>query len=220
METDKHLLKIIQTSCKGEKLQAALDAALLLTQPASLDAAAKIAGFFDLPGLQERIVLVKESKSGRREAEDENKRGGKWAHLVDDRTVPSINTIRHANGATGNGMFSNADDSYASPRSSFVSTAPFGTARKLFTPAPSRRTQVEPEEGSEVGEGEEMLVDEEEEDGEDEGAVVRKRSRSVSDEGEEAGYVEEPEEMEGDMEAPESIPQKGTSLFPPLSKPQ
>lgn len=87
LSTDKHLLMVIQTACKAERLEAALDATLLLTQPASIDAAAKIARFFNLPGLEERIRLVEESKTGVRQGEEDNKRQSKWAHLADERTI-------------------------------------------------------------------------------------------------------------------------------------
>ena len=84
LETDKHLIKLIQTFCKAERLEAALDAALLLSQAASLVAAGKLAAYYKMPGLEERVLAVKEHK----EAEQEGvKREGKWSHLVDERTI-------------------------------------------------------------------------------------------------------------------------------------
>ena len=93
LETDKCLLKIIQSACKSERLHAAFDAALMLSQPGSLDAAAKIAHFFSLPTLVERIELIKDSKMGLRRWEEDNKRDVKWQHLVDDRTVVNSRSL-------------------------------------------------------------------------------------------------------------------------------
>lgn len=88
LQTEKHLLQIIQTFCKADRLEAALDASLLLTQPASLVAASKIAGFFTLPALQERIELVQQMRN---EAGDPDaaaaKRQSKWGHLDDERYI-------------------------------------------------------------------------------------------------------------------------------------
>lgn len=86
LEIDKHLLKLMQTACKADKLEQALEAARLLGQPQSLDAAAKLAGFFHQPGLQERIQLIKEARTGE-SAVDRERKESKWGHLVDNRTV-------------------------------------------------------------------------------------------------------------------------------------
>ncbi|BGP21985.1 chromosome segregation protein [Rhodotorula toruloides] len=90
VQTDKHLLQIIQTFCKADKLEAALDAVLLLSQPASLIAAAKIAAFFDLPSLKERIELLQQTREDAGDPDEANaKRQSKWAHLADDRFITS-----------------------------------------------------------------------------------------------------------------------------------
>lgn len=59
---DKHLLKLIQLACKGEKMARALDLTAQLKNAPSVDAACRIAGFFHLPALQERMNLIKEAK--------------------------------------------------------------------------------------------------------------------------------------------------------------
>ncbi|TIB08986.1 hypothetical protein E3P92_03605 [Wallemia ichthyophaga] len=59
---DKGLLQLINTACKADRLQRALDAAGMLNQFSSVDAAMKIAAFFHLPSLQDRIYLLKEEK--------------------------------------------------------------------------------------------------------------------------------------------------------------
>lgn len=55
---DKELLQLVQGACKADNLQRALDLTRLMHNPATVEAAAKIAGFYHLPGLQERISAV------------------------------------------------------------------------------------------------------------------------------------------------------------------
>ncbi|KAL1411681.1 DNA polymerase alpha accessory factor Mcl1 [Vanrija albida] len=59
---DRELLVAIQGACKADQLARALDLARLMNNTSSLDAAIKIAGFYHLPGLQERIGHIKEGK--------------------------------------------------------------------------------------------------------------------------------------------------------------
>jgi len=61
---DKELLQLVQGACKADNLQRALDLTRLMHNQGSVDAAAKIAGFYHLPGLQERMggVVVKKRK--------------------------------------------------------------------------------------------------------------------------------------------------------------
>lgn len=87
LECDKSLLKLIQTSCKAENLTAALDLVLLLSLATSFEAAIKIAGFFQLPGLRERIEVAQEGKLGTYESGRGVEKREKWEHLVDDRIV-------------------------------------------------------------------------------------------------------------------------------------
>jgi len=55
---DKELLQLVQGACKADNLQRALDVARLMHNPATIEAAAKVAAFYHLPGLQERIRSV------------------------------------------------------------------------------------------------------------------------------------------------------------------
>lgn len=80
---DKELLKLMQMACKADKLEAALEAARLLTHPASLEAAIKLAGFFRLGGLEQRIIRLRE-RDGPAQPE---KRESRWAPLTDERTI-------------------------------------------------------------------------------------------------------------------------------------
>ena len=56
---DKELLQLVQGACKADNLQRALDVTRLMHNPATVDAAAKVAAFYHLPGLQERMQEVK-----------------------------------------------------------------------------------------------------------------------------------------------------------------
>ncbi|GAA5823351.1 hypothetical protein JCM3770_002368, partial [Rhodotorula araucariae] len=127
LQTDKHLLQAIQTFCKADKLEAALDAVLLLAQPASLIAASKIAGFFDLPALQERIELVQQTRDDAAATDPDEaalKRQSKWAHLADDRYIVAGSV------PSARGLAPAAADLFA-PRA--------GTATPAFGSAPARR---------------------------------------------------------------------------------
>lgn len=101
LEADKHLIKLIQTACKAENLPAAFDATLMLSQPGSLGAAAKIAAFFHLPTLEERIARAVEEKAGGRRGDEENKRELKWTHRVDERTILAPTAGSGREGASG-----------------------------------------------------------------------------------------------------------------------
>lgn len=59
---DKEMLQLVQGACKADNLQRALDVARLMHHSASIEAAAKVAAFYHLPGLQERIQDVKGEK--------------------------------------------------------------------------------------------------------------------------------------------------------------
>lgn len=62
LELDKVLITLIQTSCKADKLDRALDYTSRLHHLASFDLAQKVAEFYHLPGLKERMRRLKESK--------------------------------------------------------------------------------------------------------------------------------------------------------------
>ncbi|TIC08665.1 WD40 repeat-like protein [Wallemia mellicola] len=74
IQIDKGILQLINTACKADKLQRALDAAAMLNQFTSIDAAMKIAAFFHLPSLQDRIYLLKEDKISQRERKQNTKK--------------------------------------------------------------------------------------------------------------------------------------------------
>lgn len=194
VEIDKHLLKIIQTACKADKLSAALDAALLLTQPASLQAAVKIAAFFRLPALEDRIEMVMKAKNDVRE-EDDEKRNGKWSHLVDDRHImglPNFGSNQASQMRTKRTL-----ELYGAPDSSAIHST--GRSTVISRTGESRNDDVDYSSA-----GEEMMIDrvEENESREEEGGMEEK-PRSLS------------REVESDIPAissPEK-PKKGTNPF-------
>ncbi|KAK8847432.1 hypothetical protein IAR55_005290 [Kwoniella newhampshirensis] len=63
---DKEMLQLVQGACKADNLQRALDVARLMHNPGTIEAAAKVAAFYHLPGLQERIQGVKAEKERRK----------------------------------------------------------------------------------------------------------------------------------------------------------
>ena len=64
---DKELLQLVQGACKADNLQRALDVTRLMHNSGTIEAAAKVAAFYHLPGLQERIMGVKADKERKRQ---------------------------------------------------------------------------------------------------------------------------------------------------------
>ncbi|KAG8872936.1 hypothetical protein FRB97_007164 [Tulasnella sp. 331] len=71
VQLDKELIHLIQAACKGDRLQRALDSARLLTHSQSYDGAHKVAGFYSLVGLQEKIGALKRRKIAKDSGEDD-----------------------------------------------------------------------------------------------------------------------------------------------------
>ncbi|KAG8966448.1 hypothetical protein FRC03_011986 [Tulasnella sp. 419] len=71
LSLDKELIQLIQAACKGDKLQRALDAARLLHHLNSYEGAQKVAGFYHLVGLQEKIGMLRDAKRARDSDDDD-----------------------------------------------------------------------------------------------------------------------------------------------------
>ena len=59
---DKTLIQLIQSACKNDRLARALDLTRMLHHRASFDAAIKVAGFYHLIGLQEKMETLKDER--------------------------------------------------------------------------------------------------------------------------------------------------------------
>lgn len=59
VQLDKDLLQLVQGACKADQLARALDLTRMMHANSSREAAAKIAAFYHLPGLEERIGRIK-----------------------------------------------------------------------------------------------------------------------------------------------------------------
>ena len=71
IEADKALLQLVQLACKADRYARALDGTRALHSEATLDAALKIASFFHLPSLADRLELVRAPLMVRKELEEE-----------------------------------------------------------------------------------------------------------------------------------------------------
>ena len=75
---DKEIIQIIQMACKADKLQRAMDAAALLHHTASFDMAIKVADFYKLGGLQDKLQLLKAEREDRDRLAEERESRMDW----------------------------------------------------------------------------------------------------------------------------------------------
>ncbi|ORX80348.1 WD40 repeat-like protein [Basidiobolus meristosporus CBS 931.73] len=102
-EMDKYILQLIQTACKTDRIQKALELVTLLHLPQHIDAAIKIAVFHRLSALAERMNLVKEARLIEEQQKQERSIDYQPREITREvskrdpsRTaIPSIRSIRH-----------------------------------------------------------------------------------------------------------------------------
>ena len=119
---DKVILQLIQTSCKADKLERALDYASMLHNLASFDAAQKVADFYHLPGLKEKIAAFKEFRVENEDDEERDVRSG-WGRIQEP--VPRA-SVAHF-------------DSFPPRRDGYINGGDIGRAARIgdsFAPAP------------------------------------------------------------------------------------
>ena len=71
LDLDKVIIQLIQNACKNDKLPRALDLVKMLHHTTSYDMAAKVAGFYHLMGLQEKIEMLKVDREEGGDDDDE-----------------------------------------------------------------------------------------------------------------------------------------------------
>ncbi|THH15042.1 hypothetical protein EW146_g5378 [Bondarzewia mesenterica] len=87
---DKDLIQLIQNACKTNRIPRALDLTRMLHHTASFDMAIKVAAFYHLPGLQEKMQILKDDREGDDRlaaARDKRKR---WARDIDPVPPPRL----------------------------------------------------------------------------------------------------------------------------------
>ncbi|KAG8903969.1 hypothetical protein FRB99_002448 [Tulasnella sp. 403] len=136
LELDKTLIQLIQLACKADKLQAALDLTRLLHHNASFESARKVAGFYHLIGLQERMGMLKDSKDleeGDEEGFNPRKNWGKVMEPVGRGYQP--------NGASGSSSSKANFDDFGPPpaitRRTLARAVPVGEVAFARPPAPA-----------------------------------------------------------------------------------
>lgn len=146
VQIDKELLQLVQGACKADALARALDLTRLMHSTSSLDAARKLADFYHLPGLSERIARVKAEKAAPRDS---------W---IDAAPMPEyVSRPRAEPGAGSRREF--GDFAPASRRRTFGGRPERSEARESVraeTPLGSRRTVVPETPGPEEEEEESM----------------------------------------------------------------
>ncbi|OCF45863.1 chromosome transmission fidelity protein 4 [Kwoniella heveanensis CBS 569] len=129
---DKELLQLVQAACKADNLQRALDLARLMHNTGTIEAAAKVAAFYHLPGLQERIAGVKSEKERKKRAPRSRPRVTEYTPAP----VPSSSVVNGSGAQSSKGFTADFAPRAGGARRSFggvnrdatpISTAPAST---------------------------------------------------------------------------------------------
>lgn len=84
---DKELLQLVQAACKADKLQRALDIVRMMNAPRTMEAAAKVAQFYHLPGLQEKIGIIREAAEEKRAQLPRERASGRSSYRYSSSTM-------------------------------------------------------------------------------------------------------------------------------------
>ena len=88
---DKELIQLIQLACKSDKLQRALDTASLLHHSQSFDMAIKVAQFYHLVGLQEKLMVLRAERAETDRLEEEKEQRKQWGRHSAPIAAPRSN---------------------------------------------------------------------------------------------------------------------------------
>lgn len=143
LEMDKEMIKLLQPAIKDRQLQRATDLIRLLNQVNSLDTASKLAEYYHLVGLQERIKALKEWREENEDPEEDRDQRRSWARGVQPIGAPG-ELVGHLLGG-GHGGRPQEFKAPAFPKRSLASAIPnYGSnafARKTDQSSPfARRT--------------------------------------------------------------------------------
>lgn len=85
---DKELIQLVQAACKADKLQRALDVVRMMNNVKSMEAAAKVAQFYHLPGLQEKIGIIREATEEKRREKERSEHYGSYRMVARETPIP------------------------------------------------------------------------------------------------------------------------------------
>lgn len=122
LDLDKEIIQLIQLACKHDKLQRAIDLAKLLHNTAALDLAIKVAEFYHLPGLREKISVLKSIRQETDRLRDERDRRRDWRRAAGP--VPPARDIYAGYGQHTNRSLQDATPAPAIHRPGLVAATP------------------------------------------------------------------------------------------------
>lgn len=139
---DKYIIQLIQLSCKTDKLQRAVDLSRRLNHIASFDSAQKVAGFYQMIGLQERMAGMKRAREGDEYEGDIDPRKG-WGKVT--QPIPR-NYADVSNGRPRDSEFDSFGPTPAVPRKTLARATPIGEVAfaKPQAPTNANYTPLEP----------------------------------------------------------------------------